>query len=95
MPWQCKCRYPGSLGGDCDGSCQHPPPPEIWKDCEVCGGEGAIYKSIFVYEAGCGFGHDDVYSVECDACAGNGRFICDAECDSPEHLPPNGGLDRG
>lgn len=23
----CKCRYPGSLSGDCDGSCQHPAPP--------------------------------------------------------------------
>ena len=28
---QCNCRYPGSLGGDCDGSCTHPPPI-----CPVC-----------------------------------------------------------
>lgn len=62
---------------------------EIWKDCEVCGGEGVIYKPAFVYEAGCGFGHDDVHSVECDACAGNGGFICEDEGDSPSL--PNGG----
>ncbi|MDI3563517.1 hypothetical protein [Bradyrhizobium sp. Arg816] len=55
--------------------------PEVWKDCEICGGEGVIYRNIFVYEAGCGFGHDDVYSVECDACAGNGGFICEDEGD--------------
>lgn len=55
--------------------------PEVWKDCEVCGGEGVIYRAAWVYEAGCGFGHDDVDSVECDACAGNGGFICEAEAD--------------
>lgn len=27
IPWTCKCRQPG-LGGDCDGSCQFPPPQE-------------------------------------------------------------------
>ena len=25
-PASCRCRHPGSLGGDCDGSCQHPEP---------------------------------------------------------------------
>jgi len=89
MPWQCKCRYSGSLGGDCDGSCQCPPPPEIWKDCDICGGEGVIYKNAWVYETGCGFGHDDVHSVECDACAGNGGFICEAEGDAVSNSPAN------
>lgn len=23
-PATCKCQHPGSLGGDCDGSCSHP-----------------------------------------------------------------------
>lgn len=27
-PPECSCRQPG-LGGDCDGSCQHPPPVDI------------------------------------------------------------------
>lgn len=78
MPWHCRCRYPGSLGGDCDGSCQSPPPPEIWKDCEACAGQGYISETIHVYEAGCGFSHPDVSEAPCKACLGDGGFICEA-----------------
>ena len=42
----CNCRYPGSLGGDCGGSCTHPQPENVkvkLADCPtglfVCEGE--------------------------------------------------------
>lgn len=71
----CICQHIGY----CDGSCQHPKPPEIWKDCEVCCGEGQILEGIHVYEEGCGFSHPDVYEKPCLACNGAGVFICEAE----------------
>lgn len=39
-PWTCNCLQSG-LGGDCDGSCQHPPP--LFVACEFCQTEGRIY----------------------------------------------------
>lgn len=38
----CNCRQ-SSLGGDCDGSCQHPPP--LFVACEFCQTEGRIYTA--------------------------------------------------
>jgi len=36
-PAPCNCRHPGSLGGDCDGSCQAPrPPAQGVQRCAVC-----------------------------------------------------------
>lgn len=56
-------------------------PPEVWLDCPECGGEGGYERHIFVYEAGCGFGHDDSEWVTCPACDGRGGMICEAEGD--------------
>jgi DnaJ-class molecular chaperone len=53
-------------------------PPEVWEDCPACCGEGGYEKHIFVYERGCGFGHDDSMWVTCEKCNGIGGFICEA-----------------
>lgn len=56
-------------------------PPEVWIDCEACDGTGGYERHCRVYEAGCGFAHDDSEWVECDKCKGQGGFICEAEGD--------------
>jgi len=53
-------------------------PPEAWADCETCGGEGAINRTIHVYENGCGFSHPDVEIIPCTDCMGTGGAIVDA-----------------
>lgn len=60
------------------------PAPEQWFVCEACDGEGVIARRISVYEAGCGFPHDDTEERPCEACNGAGGWIDDAEPDS-EH----------
>ncbi len=52
--------------------------PEYLSDCEACGGQGYIAKTIHVYEAGCGFSHPDVEERPCEAGCGNGWFVCEA-----------------
>lgn len=47
--------------------------PEVWKDCDACGGEGHTLHSRY------GGNDPDVWSVRCEACAGAGGFICEAE----------------
>lgn len=79
----CVCRHVGY----CDGSCQHPPTPEVWVDCPECGGEGEILETTHVYEAGCGFSHPDVYSKPCRACNGTGGWIDGVEADHEKELP--------
>lgn len=59
------------------------PMPEVWEDCPNCGGEGGFEKHIWVYEQGCGFGHDDSMWVTCDVCDGTGGMIREAEGDRP------------
>ena len=58
-----------------------PDAPEEWRDCPECCGEGGFEKHIWVYEQGCGFGHDDGVWVDCKACGGRGGMICEAEGD--------------
>jgi hypothetical protein len=55
--------------------------PEIWLDCPHCSGEGGFEKHIWVYEHGCGFGHDDSMWATCAVCDGIGGMICEAEGD--------------
>lgn len=52
--------------------------PEFLADCETCGGQGYIARTIHVYEPGCGFSHPDVEERPCQACNGVGFFICEA-----------------
>lgn len=47
--------------------------PEMWKDCESCGGEGHTLHSRY------GGNDPDVWSVRCEACSGSGGFVCEAE----------------
>ena len=49
--------------------------PKFLFDCEECGGQGHIARTINVYELGCGFSHPDVEETPCQACNGNGWFI--------------------
>lgn len=52
--------------------------PEVFVTCDDCCGDGVIRHAIWVYEHGCGFGHDDVSEDTCQACNGIGGFICEA-----------------
>lgn len=58
--------------------------PEEWETCEVCGGSGERLESITVYEHGCGFSHDDVYSRVCEQCGGAGGEIVPAQATSED-----------
>ncbi len=54
-------------------------PPEQFFECVQCCGEGHQLRATWVYEHGCGFGHEDVEAVPCDVCNGSGGFIGEAE----------------
>lgn len=56
-------------------------PPLVEVACDMCGGEGHTLRGIRVYEAGCGFAHDDVEAVRCENCNGTGSFLCEADSD--------------
>lgn len=56
-------------------------PPMVQVECPECKGAGHIVKGMRVYEAGCGFAHDDSYEVPCENCSGDGFFLCEAEGD--------------
>lgn len=49
--------------------------PWFIEDCPECGGRGHTVHGYQVYEAGCGFPHDDAYERKCDACDGFGTIV--------------------
>ena len=61
------------------------PPLQIFtcEACEACDGKGYTVHRITVYEAGCGFPHDDTDERPCEHCGGFGEFVDDAEPDAP------------
>lgn len=60
---------------------QHPElfvdPPEVWKECPECGGEGSIeeWESVSKWSIDPPFAHVG----PCRACNGAGGMICEAE----------------
>lgn len=58
-------------------------PPLQWYVCRDCGGDGHTVHRITVYEAGCGFPHDDSEERPCELCGGAGGHYDDAEADAP------------
>lgn len=46
--------------------------PETIVNCPTCGGEGGYEKRIWVYEVGCGYGHDSSDWQICPTCNGVG-----------------------
>ncbi|MGY2995482.1 hypothetical protein [Mesorhizobium sp. URHB0026] len=42
------------------------------RDCEACGGSGEVVFGIWVYEHGCGFGHESSDARPCEECHGTG-----------------------
>jgi hypothetical protein len=69
--------------------------PEFLFDCETCGGQGYIASTVHVYEPGCGFSHPDVEETPCQACNGNGWFVCEAPHSSaPDLYPPHNSGER-
>lgn len=51
--------------------------PEQWYDCDACDGSGVEVYRVTIYEAGCGFPHDDSAEKPCEACGGVGGWIED------------------
>lgn len=41
--------------------------------CEACDGTGEIIFAIWVYEHGCGFGHESSDGRPCEHCGGTGK----------------------
>lgn len=48
------------------------------EDCPECDGKGITVHVTTVYEAGCGFHHDDSYERKCEACDGFGTIVVQA-----------------
>lgn len=57
--------------------------PQQWFVCDACNGSGVEVFGIWVYEPGCGFGHDSTDERPCGKCAGAGGWPDDAEPDEP------------
>lgn len=49
--------------------------PWFLEDCPACDGKGITVHGTIVYEAGCGFPHDDSYELKCEACDGFGTVV--------------------
>lgn len=49
--------------------------PWFLDTCPDCGGSGVIARRVTVYEAGCGFPHDDTDERKCEACDGFGTIV--------------------
>lgn len=56
-------------------------PPQQWHECPACDGEGHTVHRITVYEAGCGFPHDDSEERRCERCKGQGGWLDDVVAD--------------
>ena len=55
--------------------------PQQLFTCEACDGKGYTAHRITVYEAGCGFAHDDVDERSCEECGGLGWFVGELKAD--------------
>lgn len=55
--------------------------PLEWRECPACDGEGRTVHRISVYEAGCGFRHDDSEERRCERCDGHGGWIDERRSD--------------
>lgn len=56
--------------------------PETLSECSQCCGEGVLRQTVWVYEHGCGYPHEDVEELPCQACNGAGFFLCEVEPDN-------------
>jgi DnaJ-class molecular chaperone len=56
-------------------------PPQTWHQCDACDGSGVEVFGTFVYEPGCGFGHDSTDERPCGKCNGAGGWVDDVEPD--------------
>lgn len=46
--------------------------------CEACDGSGVEVFGVWVYEHGCGFGHNSTDERPCERCGGLGEFVQEA-----------------
>jgi hypothetical protein len=47
--------------------------------CPTCRGLAVKPRAVWVYEPGCGFGHDDAEEDACPECEGNGQVLVEGE----------------
>lgn len=57
-------------------------PPEQIFTCEACDGSGVEVFGTWIYEPGCGHGHNSTDERPCGACNGAGWWVDDAEPDA-------------
>lgn len=63
----------------------HPFLPAEIIECPVCQGEGIEVYRTFIYEHGCGFGHDSSDERPCPECGGAGYITTNWELISEQH----------
>lgn len=55
----------------------------IWLEtCPKCDGLGVTLQRVTVYEAGCGFPHDDTDERKCEECDGLGTLVVNGGSDA-------------
>jgi DnaJ-class molecular chaperone len=64
-----------------DDELSYQEPPLVITTCPDCDGSGEKLTAIWVYEHGCGFGHDDVHGEPCPLCGGQGFLIEESQGD--------------
>lgn len=71
------CNYPNCDGGPhsgyCHVDCREAPQQLI--ECNACDGSGVEVFGTWVYEHGCGYGHNSTDERPCGKCNGNGWWI--------------------